>query len=58
LRTKQTERVEEEEDVSSYLMTLGKHTKIWMVKHYTALPCDLVLQEAMDLSQDKLRNEW
>jgi hypothetical protein len=50
---------DEEEDVSSNLMTLMKRENIgiWKRKHYIALCGELVLEEAMDLSQFRLYNE-
>ena len=48
-----------EEDVSSYWITLRKLEDIvnWKRKHYIALPGELALEEAVDLSQDKT-TEW
>ena len=42
---------DEEEDVSSYWMTLreGESTRNWKNKHYTALCEKLNLEEAMEL---------
>ena len=50
----------EEEDVSSYWMTLTKQmdTGNWNRKRYIALCGELALEEAVNMSYDRLRNEW
>jgi hypothetical protein len=50
---------DEEEDVSNYWKTLRKqeYTGIWRRKHYFPLSEELTLEEAMDLSQEKLRDD-
>ena len=50
---------DEKEDVSSYWMTLRKRqdTGSWKRKHRIALRWELTLEEAVDVSSDRLRNE-
>ena len=45
---------DEEEDVSSYYMTLrkGEDTGNWKIEHYMALCGELALEEATDLSSE------
>ena len=51
---------DEEEDVGSYWMSLrkGEDTLIWRRKLWIALCGELALEEALDLSWDRLLNEW
>jgi hypothetical protein len=48
------------EDVRNYWMTLstGEDTLIWRRKLYIALCGGIVLEEALDLSSDRIPNEW
>jgi hypothetical protein len=50
----------EEEDVRNYWMTLrtGEDTLIWRRKLQIALCGGIVLEEALDLSSDRILNEW
>ena len=51
---------DEEEDVRSYWMTLrtGEDILIWRRRLCIALCGDIVLEEALDLSSDRILNEW
>jgi len=51
---------DEEEDVRSYWMTLrtGEDILIWMRRLWIALYGGIVLEEALDLSSDRILNEW
>jgi len=50
----------EEEDVGSYRMTLRKSedTENWKRKHCISLWEEFDLEQAKDLSKDRLLNEW
>ena len=51
---------DEEEDVRSYWMTLrtGEDILIWRRRLWIALCGGIVLEEALDLSSDRILNEW
>ena len=53
-------QVDEEEDVRSYWMTLrtGEDILIWRGRLWIALCGGIVLEEALDLSSDRILNEW
>ena len=52
--------MEWQEDVRSYWMTLrtGEDTLIWRRRLWIALCGGIVLEEALDLSSDRILNEW
>ena len=51
---------DEEEEVRSYWMTLmtGEDILIWRRRPWIALCGGIVLEEALDLSSDRILNEW
>jgi hypothetical protein len=51
---------DEEEDIRNYWMTLrkGKDTFTWRRKLHIALCGGIVLKEALNLSSDRILNEW
>ena len=51
---------DEEEDVKNYWMTLrtGEDILIWRRRLWIALCGGIVLEEALDLSSDRILNEW
>jgi hypothetical protein len=51
---------DKEEDVGSYWMTLrkGEDTLIWKRKLWIALCGEVALEEVLDLSYDRVLNEW
>jgi len=52
--------VDVDEDVGSYRLTLRKRedTGNWKRKHQIMRCGELVVEGAMDLSWDRIRNEW